>query len=114
MLFYVAAVSVLIALQPNISSAVILFTACMIMFYIGKVKVKHIAVTIASVLPVAAFYIWNKAYAMNRLFAFAGNLNGEEGNYQLSQAIIGFGNGFIFGVGPGNSNQKEFFTAVIR
>lgn len=109
MLFYVAAVSVLIALQPNISSAVILFTACMIMFYIGKVKVKHIAVTIASVLPVAAFYIWNKAYAMNRLFAFAGNLNGEEGNYQLSQAIIGFGNGFIFGVGPGNSNQKEFF-----
>ena len=27
----------------------------------------------------------------------------------LSQAIIGFGNGGLLGVGPGNSNQREFF-----
>jgi cell division protein FtsW len=109
MLFYVLVVCTLIALQPNISTAIMIFVTCMLMFYIGKVKIKHIVFTVVSVLPVALLYIWSKTYALNRLFAFAGSINGEESNYQLSQAIIGFGNGFIFGVGPGNSNQKEFF-----
>lgn len=31
------------------------------------------------------------------------------GNYQVQQSIIGFGNGGIFGVGPGNSRQRNLF-----
>jgi cell division protein FtsW len=30
-------------------------------------------------------------------------------NYQLLQGIIGFGNGGLFGVGPGVSKQRDFF-----
>jgi len=30
-------------------------------------------------------------------------------NYQVTQAIIGFGNGALFGVGPGQSRQRDFF-----
>jgi cell division protein FtsW len=31
------------------------------------------------------------------------------GNHQLRQGIIGFGNGGIFGLGPGGSRQRELF-----
>lgn len=109
MLLYVIIVAGLVALQPNISSAVVIFIASMMMFFIGKVKVKHLAFTFLSVLPIGALYIISKSYAMNRITAFTGSANNDDASYQLSQAVIGFGNGSILGVGPGNSNQKEFF-----
>jgi cell division protein FtsW len=46
---------------------------------------------------------------MSRLFSYSEHTSGGDANYQLSQAIIGFGNGALFGVGPGNSNQRDFF-----
>jgi cell division protein FtsW len=37
-----------------------------------------------------------------------GDPNGKH-NYQLWQGIIGFGNGGLFGVGPGESRQRDLF-----
>ena len=54
-------------------------------------------------------YILSKPYIMSRLFSYSEQTSGGDTNYQLSQAIIGFGNGALFGVGPGNSNQRDFF-----
>lgn len=109
MLLYVLVITGMIALQPNISSAVVIFTTAMMMFFIGRVKIKHLAFTFLAIIPVSLLYILSKSYALNRIFAFTGIAENDETNYQLSQAIIGFGNGSIIGVGPGNSNQKEFF-----
>ena len=38
-----------------------------------------------------------------------GNATAGKSNYQLLQGIIGFGNGGIFGVGPGESKQRDLF-----
>jgi cell division protein FtsW len=109
MIMYVMVVVVLIAVQPNFSTASVVFISSLMMFFIGKVKVKHMAVTVLSLIPAAVLYVLSKPYIMNRLFSYSEHTSGGDANYQLSQAIIGFGSGALFGVGPGNSNQKEFF-----
>ncbi len=109
MIMYVMVVVVLIAAQPNFSTASVVFISSLMIFFIGKVKVKHMAVTVLSLIPAAVLYVLSKPYIMNRLFAYSEHTSGGDANYQLSQAIIGLGSGALFGVGPGNSNQKEFF-----
>jgi cell division protein FtsW len=110
MLSYVMITVILIAMQPNFSTASIVFISSMLLFFIGKVQVKHMAFTVLAILPFAALYVLSKPYILNRLFSYTEqHTSGGDGSYQLSQAIIGFGNGSWFGVGPGNSNQKEFF-----
>lgn len=109
MITYVMLISVLIAMQPNFSTASIIFISSMMLFFVGKVKIKHMVYTVISIFPVAVLYILSKPYIMSRLFSFSERTSGGDSNYQLSQAIIGFGNGAVFGVGPGNSNQRNFF-----
>ncbi|HEY3250430.1 MAG TPA: putative peptidoglycan glycosyltransferase FtsW [Ignavibacteria bacterium] len=109
MLTYVMMVVILIAMQPNFSTAAIIFVSSMILFYVGKVQVKHMVFTVLSLIPLAALYVLSKPYILNRIFLYAEHTSGGDASYQLSQAMIGFGNGSWIGVGPGNSNQKEFF-----
>jgi cell division protein FtsW len=106
---YVLAVVSLIALQPNFSTASAIFLSSLMVFWVGKIKMKHMAVTVLSIVPVAILFILSKPYILNRIFSFQEHTTGGDASYQLSQAIIGFGNGGIWGVGPGNSNQREFF-----
>ncbi len=106
---YVLLVVILIALQPNFSTASAIFLSSMMLFWIGKVKLKHMAITVLSIVPAAIVFILSKPYILNRIFSYREHTGGGETSYQLSQAIIGFGNGGFFGVGPGNSNQREFF-----
>jgi cell division protein FtsW len=109
MIAYVMLVVALIAAQPNFSTASVIFGACIMMFYVGNVKIKHIIVTFLSIIPVAGLFILSKPYILQRLFSFQEHTSGGDAGYQLSQAIIGFGNGALLGVGPGNSAQRDFF-----
>jgi len=109
MLSYVMIVVILIALQPNFSTAGLVFISSMMLFFVGKVQLKHMAFTVLSLIPVAALFVLSKPYILNRIFSFKEHTSGGDSGYQLSQAIIGFGSGSWFGVGPGNSYQKEFF-----
>lgn len=109
MLVYVILVVILVAMQPNFSTASVVFAFSMMMFLVGNVKVKHIVFTCISIISVAIFYTLSKPYIIGRLLSYSEHTSGGDANYQLSQAIIGLGNGSVFGVGPGNSYQKEFF-----
>lgn len=109
MIAYVLIVAALIAAQPNFSTASVVFSASLMMFFVGKVKIKHIVVTVLSIIPMAGLFILSKPYIIQRLFSYQEQSSGGDAGYQLSQAIIGFGNGSWIGVGPGNSNQRDFF-----
>lgn len=106
---YVLIVVALIAIQPNFSTASVIFISSLMLFWIGKVKMKHLSITVLSLIPAAVLFVLSKPYILNRLFSYQEHSQGGNGSYQLSQAIIGFGNGGFFGVGPGNSNQRELF-----
>jgi len=109
LLFYIVLVTVLVAFQPNLSTAIIIFGSSMVILMITNVKTKHLLITMISALPLAVMFIYSKAYILERINYHSDFATGGSSNYQLTQAIIGFGNGGITGVGPGNSLQREFF-----
>ena len=103
----------LIAIQPNFSSAMVIFIIAIAMMFIGNANGKHL-----SIIGVIAFigligYAISAAYRMQRIMNFVGMANGSsditEAAFQSQQAIIGFGNGGIFGLGPGQSRQSLLF-----
>lgn len=110
LLGYIALVTALVAAQPNFSTAMIIFGSSMLLLFISDVKLKHILFTIVGAIPVAIGFILSRGYIMNRIESYANMQSPEVGTkMQVTQAIIGLGNGGLFGVGPGNSFQKELF-----
>jgi cell division protein FtsW len=111
MLIWIGAVTVLVLLQPNRSSGTLIFGISLIMLFVGRAKSSHVALSLGALLPFLGVYMVSDGYAMRRMASFlhgAGQTAAQAG-YQLHQGIIGFGNGGIFGVGPGESRQRDLF-----
>ncbi|MFC2093933.1 FtsW/RodA/SpoVE family cell cycle protein [Bacteroidota bacterium] len=108
-LFYIILITVLVAFQPNFSTALIIFGSSLVLLILSNVKLKHIVYTVVSLIPFGVIFVLSKSYIVKRLTSHADFTTGGDSHYQLQQAIIGFGNGGLFGMGPGNSLQREFF-----
>ena len=64
----------------------------------------------AAAIPVLVGVALTRPHVMQRIHMFMdGSSSGGIVGYQLMQGIIGFGNGGLFGVGPGLSKQRDFF-----
>jgi len=109
LVFYILLISGLVLSQPNLSTAIVIFVTSLMMLILSPVKMKHIFYTVLSVIPFALLFVISKSYVLKRLTKHADYTDGGTSNYQLVQAIIGFGNGGFTGVGPGNSMQREYF-----
>lgn len=105
---WVALVTGLVLLQPNFSTAMMLFLFSLVMLFVGGAKIRHIALSLSALLPLLAIYVLSAEYRMRRVLAFVSG-DHTSSNYQLLQGVIGFGNGGLFGVGPGMSRQRDFF-----
>lgn len=102
-------VVVLIALQPNLSTASVIFLIVMVMMFLADVNGKHLAAVIGTGAVIAGIYAVSAEYRLRRLMVFFGMGEDEPVRYQLDQALIAFGNGGITGVGPGQSRQRDWF-----
>ncbi|MEO5673537.1 MAG: FtsW/RodA/SpoVE family cell cycle protein [Chitinophagales bacterium] len=112
----VLAVCALIA-PSNLSTAAILFATCVLLMFIGRVNMKYIAILaitgialLGLIILIAEFtsiHVRADTWA-SRLQDFFGN--GTE-QYQVQQAKIAIANGGVFGVGPGNSTQRNFLPS---
>jgi cell division protein FtsW len=111
MMIWIASVTVLVLLQPNFSNGAMIFMISLVMLYVGRAKLLHVALTLGSLLPLLVVYMLSAEYRMRRIMSFFGGsgTTGVRGNYQLWQGIIGFGNGGLLGLGPGESRQRDFF-----
>jgi len=111
MMFWVGLITLLVMVQPNFSMGAMIFMLSLLVLYVGNARMKHLALTFAALLPLIAIYMVSAEYRMKRVIDFFNGVNGSQGrpNYQPWQSIIGFGNGGIFGVGPGESKQRDFF-----
>lgn len=109
LIFYVLLVTGLILIQPNFSMSIIIFTTCILMIYLSSAKLKHIIFTLIALLPIAVMFALSKDYIIGRITSYAEYTSSGNSGYQLQQALIGFGNGGLLGIGPGNSNQRDFF-----
>lgn len=105
----------MLILPANFSTAAILFTTCMMLLFIGRVKLRHLLALIGvGIVAVALFILVALAIGKegrietwkNRIENYA---SGEsDDNFQAEQAKIAIATGGIKGKGPGNSTQRYF------
>jgi len=97
----------LILEQPNLSTAGSILIVSVILVMLAGAKWRHMAVLGAGGLAVGAYYAWSAPYRRERLLSFTDPFAkmSDEG-YQLSQSLIAFGSGGLFGMGLGSGRQK--------
>lgn len=103
-------VTLLLLLQPDFGSAVLILSVCTIMWFVGGVPVRHLLALAGSALPIVAIVILAEPYRVQRLLGFIDPWSDPYGRgYQLVQSMLAFGSGGIQGVGLGQGVQKLFY-----
>ena len=97
----------LILQQPNLSTAGTIIIVSVLMVMLAGAKWKHMLALGAGGLALGAYYAWSEEYRRERLLSFMNPFAkmSDEG-YQLSQSLIAFGSGGLFGMGLGQGRQK--------
>jgi cell division protein FtsW len=109
MMIWVGVVTVLVLLQPNFSTGIMIFGISLAMLFLGGARLSHLGLTLAALMPLLLLYMVSAEYRMKRIVSFFSGGNGGAPNYQLKQGILGFGSGGLLGVGPGESRQRDLF-----
>ncbi|MFJ3482327.1 putative lipid II flippase FtsW [Pseudomonas sp. NPDC090202] len=100
----------LLLMEPDFGATVVMMGSAAAMLFLGGVGLFRF--TLMVVLAVGAVFVLVQAqpYRMARLITFTDPWSDQFGSgYQLTQALIAFGRGEWFGVGLGNSVQKQFY-----
>ncbi|MCF6318311.1 MAG: putative lipid II flippase FtsW [Proteobacteria bacterium] len=109
-LFAAAIIAVLLLLQPDFGSAVLILTITLFMIYIAGARYRDLSILgtlSASSMAVLAFA---EPYRIERLISFQNPWSDPfDGGFQLVQALIAIGSGNISGIGIGGSVQKLFY-----
>lgn len=110
MMIWIGVVAGLVLLQPNFSTGSMIILMSLVMLFISRARFIHLFGTLAAAVPVLVGVAYMRPHVVQRIRSFIdGSAGGGTLNYQLMQGIIGFGNGGLFGVGPGLSKQRDFF-----
>lgn len=110
LMIWIGSVAALVLVQPNFSTGSMIILMSLVMLFISRARFMHLFGTILAALPVLAAVAFTRPHVMQRIQSFIDSSTaGGKLSYQLMQGIIGFGNGGLFGVGPGLSKQRDFF-----
>ena len=129
-------ITCLLIAPANLSTALLLGASCMVLLFIGRVRTKHLLITIgAAFIPVVflimAAVINHKTTGEDEValtkeksskitarvttwvsrveqFIYGGKEADNDNMYQTNQAKIAIAKGGLMGVGPGNSEQRNF------
>ncbi|MEG2891779.1 MAG: putative lipid II flippase FtsW [Clostridium sp.] len=109
-LFVAGIFSGLILIQPNMSTAVILFATVFCMLIVAGAKPGQLMGLALSGIGVAATFAMSADYRRKRVFAFLNPWQDPlESGYQAIQSLYGLGAGGFFGLGLGQSRQKWLY-----
>jgi cell division protein FtsW len=102
---------VLIAKQPNMSNAAVLMLITLGIMFVAQMPLKYLLATACTALLAGGIYAMTAWYRVQRILAFMGHENEhtDKISYQTEQALIALGNGGLFGVGIGQSRQRDFY-----
>jgi len=120
-ILHVGFISILIA-PSNLSTALVLFSTCMVIMFMGRVSIKHIfyiGAPILTVLFLAIFLVLNTPdkYIQDfgrvltwkhRIENFKTRSTNSDETYQNDHAKIAIANGGLIGLGPGGSTERNF------
>ncbi len=99
-----------VALQPNFSTATLILIIVLTMLFISQARRKHIFAMGSILVGISLVFSLTAEYRLNRIISFINVIRGGGGeHYQITQSLIAFANGGLFGVGPGGSRQSNLF-----
>lgn len=109
--------TVLVAVQPDLGSFLVLSAIAVTMFFVAGGNVFHVLLggSIAAILGLPI--ILNESYVRNRFRAFLTPDDpsiAETIGFQIKQALIAIGSGGLFGVGYGKSIQKFGYLPEVQ
>lgn len=109
-IFVLVVLIILLLMEPDFGSSVVMLTASMGMIFLAGVGVTQFAALIVSSLIAVVIMAVSSPYRMQRLNCFLDPwAQPYDCGYQLTQSLIAFGRGEWFGLGLGNSIQKQFY-----
>ncbi len=112
-----AGVVVLIYLQPNLSTTIVIFVIWAAMLWLSGLPVKYIALFVAGgVILALVLFPFVETYQQQRVLNFIfPNPNASYGdNYNVEQALITIGSGGWFGMGYGHGSQVQLRFLKVR
>jgi cell division protein FtsW len=100
----------LIILEPNFSTAFLVAFLGIVLLFTAGARISHLAALAGAFVPFAVMAAFGAGYRRQRIFAFL-HMSDHKGDigYQAYQALIGLGNGGMFGAGIGQGGQKYFY-----
>ena len=100
----------LLLLEPDFGATVVMMGSAVAMLFLGGVGMIRFSVLVAAAVGAVVVLVQTQEYRLQRLITFTDPWADQYGaGYQLTQALIAFGRGEWFGVGLGNSVQKQFY-----
>ncbi len=101
---------ILIVLQPDLGTAVIIGCWLITLLFVGGVNPLQLAGVLSLFVPVVLWLVLHSDYRLKRWWAFVHPWKDPRGiGFQIVHSFLAFGSGGIFGVGLGNSKQKLFY-----
>jgi len=109
-LVWIFIVSLLVLIQPNVSTSAIIILTSFILLYVGGCRLSHLMATSGIIGAAGIAAVMMFAHSRERIFAFIDSIkNVGEPNIQVMQAKIGLGSGGLLGLGIGHSRQSDLF-----
>ncbi len=106
LLFFV----LMISLQPDFGSMVILIALAWVMMFVGGVRLTHLLTPLPFVVPLLIIFMKSESYRLARWTSFLDPWAYASGSgYQVVHSQMAFGTGGLLGAGLGRSYQKLFF-----
>ncbi|MBI3988192.1 MAG: putative lipid II flippase FtsW [candidate division NC10 bacterium] len=109
-LFLVGTLFLLIALEPNIGTAIILLLIAFSMLFVGGCRISHLFLTLLGAVPLVVGIVAAHPHAKARVLAILDPSRvSPRSLYQLHQSFYALGPGGLLGRGLGNGVQKLFY-----
>ena len=99
----------LIIIQPDYSTALMIGSIGVLILFIGGASISQLSAAGAGAMLVGIPVLLSREYRRQRILSWFGIGDNTEIGYQANQSLISLGNGGVFGVGLGNSIEKNHF-----
>jgi cell division protein FtsW len=110
LLVIAAVMAVLILMQPDLGTTMVILFAMFALLAVGGVSVRNLGLLAGGLITLAIVAAVLEPYRRERLTSFIDPWSDPEGSgFQSVQAMIAIGSGGFFGVGLGESVQKLFY-----
>jgi len=109
-MFILAIVAVLLLKEPDFGATVVITVTVLTMIYLSGARLWQFGVLVLLIVAALTLLAVASPYRLQRLTTFINPWAHQYGaGYQLTQSLIAFGRGGLFGVGLGGSIQKLFY-----